>query len=73
MHLEYMHVLTRNGRTPALNERGTFCRRDVVNLGPNDEIEAFFKFRDYPGRWLIHCHTTEHEDAFMMACFDVIA
>jgi FtsP/CotA-like multicopper oxidase with cupredoxin domain len=73
VHLEYMHVLTRNGKIPKANERGTFCRRDVVNLGPNDEIEAFFRFRDYPGRWLIHCHTTEHEDAFMMACFDVIA
>jgi FtsP/CotA-like multicopper oxidase with cupredoxin domain len=44
----------------------------VITLGPNDEVEAFFKFRDFPGKWVFHCHTLEHEDAFMMARFDVV-
>ena len=44
-----------------------------MTLGPNDTVEAYFRFRDHPGRWVFHCHTVEHEDAFMMARFDVAA
>jgi FtsP/CotA-like multicopper oxidase with cupredoxin domain len=72
IHLEFMHVLKRNGQTPPPTERDGQAKRDVITLGPNDEVEVFFKFRDYPGRWVFHCHTLEHEDAFMMACFDVV-
>lgn len=72
VHLELMRVLTRNGETPPLNERDGFAKKDTVNLGPNDEVEVFFKFRDFPGPWVFHCHNIEHEDHFMMARFDVV-
>jgi FtsP/CotA-like multicopper oxidase with cupredoxin domain len=71
-HLEYVRVLRRNGRVPGPLERDGNARCDTVILGPNDEVEVFVKFRDYPGRWVLHCHTTEHEDAYMMTCFDVV-
>ena len=32
----------------------------------------FFKFRDFPGPFVFHCHNLEHEDVFMMARFDVV-
>jgi FtsP/CotA-like multicopper oxidase with cupredoxin domain len=72
IHLEFMHILSRNGAQPQLDERDGIAKRDVITLGPNDEVEAFFKFRDFPGKWVFHCHTLEHEDAFMMARFDVV-
>lgn len=72
VHLEHVRVLRRNGRVPGPLERDGNARTDTVLLGANDEIEVFVKFRDYPGRWVMHCHTTEHEDAYMMTCFDVV-
>jgi FtsP/CotA-like multicopper oxidase with cupredoxin domain len=70
-HLEYVRVLRRNGLPPTPLERDGMARSDTVILGANDEVEVFVKFRDYPGRWALHCHTIEHEDAYMMTCFDV--
>ena len=72
VHLEFMHVLKRNGQLPPLEERDGRGKKDVINLGPNETVEVFFKFRDYAGPWVFHCHNLEHEDAFMMARFDVL-
>jgi len=73
IHLEFMHVLKRNGRRAVDDlERDGQSKRDVITLGPNDDVEVFFKFRDFPGPWVFHCHTLEHEDAFMMARFSVV-
>lgn len=71
VHLEFMRVLKRNGKLPPIDERDGFARDDTVVLGPNDEVEVFFKFRDYPGPWVFHCHNIEHEDMRMMARFDL--
>src|SRR5262249_45741914 len=71
IHLEFMHVLQRNGRTPPPDERDGQAKRDVITLGPGDEVKVFFDFRDFPGRWVFHCHNLEHEDGFMIARFDV--
>ena len=30
------------------------------------------QFRDYNGRYLIHCHNMAHEDAFMMVRWDIV-
>ena len=30
------------------------------------------KFRDFVGRYLIHCHNMGHEDAFMMVRWDIV-
>jgi len=72
VHLEHVRVLKRNGGLPSRFERDGIARMDTVNLGANDTVEAYIDFRDFTGRWVIHCHTIEHEDAFMMACFDVV-
>ena len=30
------------------------------------------KFRDFVGRYLIHCHNMNHEDDFMMVRWDIV-
>lgn len=71
-HLDLMRVLRRNGKTPPLHERDGMGRKDTVVLGPNDEVDVFIKFRDFPGPFVFHCHNLEHEDHRMMARMDMI-
>jgi FtsP/CotA-like multicopper oxidase with cupredoxin domain len=68
MHLEEGRILKRNGKAPPLHERG---RKDVYNLGPGETVEIYINFRDFPGKYVIHCHNTVHEDHAMMIRFDV--
>jgi FtsP/CotA-like multicopper oxidase with cupredoxin domain len=73
VHVEFMHVLRRDGQAATLpEERDGLAKRDVISLGPNSDVEVFFKFRDFTGPFVFHCHTLEHEDAFMMGRFDVV-
>ena len=70
VHLEEFRVIRVNDR---LIKEGDpdFGRKDVVELGPNDEIELIIRFRDFRGGFPIHCHNTVHEDHAMMLIFDV--
>ncbi len=68
IHFEEYQLMTRNGQTPAAVERG---RKDVVRLGQNDRVELFFRFRDFVGRYPMHCHNTIHEDHAMMLRWDI--
>ncbi len=68
IHLEFFRILTRNGKRPPDHE---ICRKDTLILAPRDEVEIFVQFRDYPGKYVLHCHNLEHEDMFMMARYDV--
>src|SRR5262249_14881935 len=72
IHLDFMRVLTRNGKPPPLDERDGFAKRDTVDLGPNDEIEIAITFHDFLGKFVFHCHNLEHEDFAMMVRFDVV-
>ena len=68
VHFEEFQLQKRNSRPPLPSERG---RKDVVRLGRNEEVEAFFRFHDYTGLYPIHCHNTVHEDHAMMLVFEV--
>jgi FtsP/CotA-like multicopper oxidase with cupredoxin domain len=68
IHFEEHQVLKRNGQTPTLIER---ARKDVIRLGENDNVEIYFRFRDFVGRYPMHCHNTIHEDHAMMLRFDI--
>ena len=48
-------------------------RKDVMKLNAGDRALIKMQFRDYLGRYLIHCHNMNHEDAFMMARWDIVA
>lgn len=46
-------------------------RKDVVRLNANSERRLFFRFRDFLGRYPIHCHNVVHEDHAMMLRFEI--
>jgi FtsP/CotA-like multicopper oxidase with cupredoxin domain len=48
-------------------------RKDVMRLEAGQGALIKMQFRDYLGRYLIHCHNMNHEDAFMMARWDIVA
>jgi FtsP/CotA-like multicopper oxidase with cupredoxin domain len=47
-------------------------RRDVYPLPPQNRVVLRLRFRDFAGRYLIHCHNMNHEDDFMMARWDIV-
>jgi FtsP/CotA-like multicopper oxidase with cupredoxin domain len=51
------------------DERG---RRDVYPLPPQERVVMRQQFRDFVGRYLIHCHNMNHEDDFMMVRWDIV-
>jgi FtsP/CotA-like multicopper oxidase with cupredoxin domain len=48
-------------------------RKDVIRVNAGDSALIKIQMRDYLGRYLIHCHNMNHEDAFMMARWDIVA
>ena len=69
VHLVRFLILDRNGKPPEAYERGW---KDTVALNPGDEVRIVARFEGHRGRYLMHCHNTEHEDASMMARYDVV-
>ena len=51
-----------------LHEQG---RKDVFNLGPNTSMKVLLRFRDFTGKYIIHCHNLIHEDHAMMVRWDI--
>jgi len=47
-------------------------RRDVYRLPAQDRLVIRMRFRDFVGRYLIHCHQMNHEDDFMMVRWDIV-
>jgi FtsP/CotA-like multicopper oxidase with cupredoxin domain len=88
IHLEEGRVLERRvctvpsatgclpaNRTPVTMspwEDGSNARRDVYPVPGQHSLKIRLAFRDYVGRYLIHCHNMNHEDAFMMVRWDVV-
>ncbi len=71
IHFEQFRLLERNGKKiqPGTPE---WSRKDTVILGPNDEVKLFIQFRDFTGRYVMHCHNVVHEDHSMMIRWDVV-
>jgi FtsP/CotA-like multicopper oxidase with cupredoxin domain len=53
-------------------EDGANSRRDVYPVPGQHNLRIRLAFRDFHGRYLIHCHNMNHEDAFMMVRWDVV-
>jgi FtsP/CotA-like multicopper oxidase with cupredoxin domain len=69
IHFEEMRILSRNGKPPLPHEAG---RKDVFVLSPGEEVRILVCFRDFVGKYVMHCHNTIHEDHHMMVRFDVV-
>lgn len=46
-------------------------RKDVTRMEAGQGALIKMQFRDYNGRYLIHCHNMAHEDNFMMVRWDI--
>jgi FtsP/CotA-like multicopper oxidase with cupredoxin domain len=68
--MEEMQVLRYNGKP--VDGTILHARKDVFNLYPGDEMEIYVRFRDWLGRYPMHCHNTVHEDHAMMAYIEVV-
>jgi len=70
IHLEEHQILSRNRVKPTVP--GDLGRKDVTQVHPNERVQLFFRFRDWLGKYPIHCHNVVHEDHAMMAIWHVV-
>ena len=70
IHLEEHQILARNRTKPSVP--ADTGRKDVTQLHPNERVQLFFRFRDWLGKYPIHCHNVVHEDHAMMALWHVV-
>jgi FtsP/CotA-like multicopper oxidase with cupredoxin domain len=69
VHLEDYRILSINGKPPPPEWAG---RKDTVLLLAGWKVEILVEFRDFTGKYLMHCHQGAHEDHAMMIRFDVV-
>jgi FtsP/CotA-like multicopper oxidase with cupredoxin domain len=72
IHFEEFQLVRRN-QTLIQPGNVEHSRKDVIRLNFNEEVEILFRFRDFRGRYPMHCHNTLHEDHAMMLRFDIEA
>jgi len=70
-HHEEFQTLRINGRAPATSPLVEIGRRDMLRLEADAQATVFRRFRDFTGKYPLHCHNTIHEDHAMMLRFDV--
>jgi FtsP/CotA-like multicopper oxidase with cupredoxin domain len=70
IHLEEHRILSRNRAVPPLAIENS--RKDVSQLHPDERVRLFFRFRDWLGRYPLHCHNVVHEDHAMMLRWEVV-
>jgi FtsP/CotA-like multicopper oxidase with cupredoxin domain len=68
VHFEEFLILSRNGQPAALNDH----RKDMARLEFNEEVKMFMRFRDFHGKYPLHCHNVVHEDHDMMLRWDIV-
>lgn len=71
IHFEEFQILERNHQPLEVGDVQR-SRKDDMWIGPNDEFKIFMRFRDFFGRYVMHCHNVVHEDNAMMIRWDVV-
>ena len=71
MHFEEFQTLLLNNQPPVSTEIITKGRKDILRLEHNMEAKVFFRFRDFTGRFPLHCHNVVHEDHAMMVLGEI--
>ncbi|NOY61857.1 MAG: multicopper oxidase domain-containing protein [Gammaproteobacteria bacterium] len=72
VHFEEGQILSRDGMMPPPWE--AFARKDMYRIGPevhsSRKIDIAFRFREFAGTFVEHCHNTQHEDTAMLMRWD---
>jgi FtsP/CotA-like multicopper oxidase with cupredoxin domain len=71
MHYEEFRILSRNGVAVKPGDV-EYSRKDVIWLHPGEKVKIYVKFRDFLGKYPLHCHNVVHEDHAMMARYDIV-
>jgi FtsP/CotA-like multicopper oxidase with cupredoxin domain len=73
IHFEEFRTLKRfvNGVEVPVTPLST-GRKDVSKVEAGEGALIRMQFRDYVGKYLIHCHNMAHEDAFMMVAWHIV-
>lgn len=73
IHFEEGRILSKtiNGVAVPIpaHERG---RKDIYNLAGMATTRVLLRFRNFQGKYLMHCHNTIHEDHAMMVRWDIV-
>jgi FtsP/CotA-like multicopper oxidase with cupredoxin domain len=73
IHFEEGRILSKTVNGVAvpipLIERG---RKDVFVVGERMTMRVLFRFRDFTGKYMMHCHNLAHEDHAMMVRWDIV-
>jgi FtsP/CotA-like multicopper oxidase with cupredoxin domain len=70
-HYEEHRTLFRSGIKPR-PQHLDYGRDDTMNLGAGERGIMFRRFRNFTGKYVMHCHNVVHEDHAMMIRFDVV-
>ena len=71
VHFEEFQTLRINGQAPATSPLVQIGRKDMLRLEADASATVLLRFRDFLGKYPMHCHNTIHEDHAMMLRFDV--
>lgn len=70
LHMEEHRTLFREGIKPKPHHL-EYGRDDTMLLGGGERGIMYRQFRDFKGKYVMHCHNVVHEDHAMMIRFDV--
>jgi FtsP/CotA-like multicopper oxidase with cupredoxin domain len=70
VHFEEFQLIRRNGRAIQPGDF-EYSRKDVMRMQHGEENVAAWRFRDFEGRYPMHCHNTIHEDHAMMLRWEI--
>lgn len=73
IHFEEGQIQTRGGNPPPIWE--LWARKDVFRVGPlsdsTQSVDIAYRFREFAGTFVEHCHNTQHEDHAMLLRWDL--
>ncbi|MFI5325005.1 MAG: multicopper oxidase family protein [Candidatus Rokuibacteriota bacterium] len=73
IHFEEGRILSKTAGGVSIpipaHERG---RKDVYVLGKGETVQVYLRFRDFTGKYPMHCHNLTHEDHAMMIRWDIV-
>jgi bilirubin oxidase len=66
-----IQVLSRAKGRKSVQPWEKVAMKDIIVLGPNEQVTVRVKFAPYNGLYMFHCHNLIHEDHAMMAAFNI--
>ncbi|RMF99058.1 MAG: hypothetical protein D6727_01090, partial [Gammaproteobacteria bacterium] len=73
VHFEEGQILKRDGLDPPIWEQ--WARKDVFRVGRGPDtsrtVTVAYRFSEFSGTYVEHCHNTQHEDHAMMLRWDI--